>query len=99
MADTLKQKAHKSHRVRFRTDDANDGFSVKEYTNLYDKYKKKEDYSLNGPNMIQTSIQKSEHSFANSKKSVSQKSMKNSIKKNSISPRSHTSSKWLVQGS
>jgi hypothetical protein len=40
MADTLKQKAHKSHRVRFRTDEANDGLEAKEYSNLYDKYRK-----------------------------------------------------------
>jgi hypothetical protein len=39
MANTLKQKAHKSHRVRFRTDEAqNDTASHREYANLYDKY-------------------------------------------------------------
>jgi hypothetical protein len=38
MANTLKQKAHKSHRVRFRTDDACDGTSPRDYANLYDKY-------------------------------------------------------------
>ena len=38
MANTLKQKAHKSHRVRFRTDDACEAATPREYANLYDKY-------------------------------------------------------------
>ena len=54
---------------------------------------------MNGQNMTQTSIYKSERSFAHSKKSMSQKSAKSSANQNSKSPKSRTSSKWLVKGS
>ena len=98
MANTLKQKAHKSHRVRFRTDDAQMDLDInnKEYSNLYDKYQKKDDTIESQREPPASSVgRKSEKSNVDkSQKSSPKKSQNKSPKRES----SKGSSKWFVKG-